>query len=248
MAVENLLLTSDLISYEPSLENLMFDGSTDFNAQISSAFNEMIVDLKNKGLVLSRLNTPLTIQSATLQNQYDGDKSSEDLINRGLFVLKVSADSIITSNSLNLVTSENYTISLANTLRFQLQGTNDDSNETWFDIGDEITIEYQGVYTIILPSYYKYYRVKKNDSYSGIYEAYLGETLYYYMHLYKSISNVYKTMETPSNSFYNEKSLSYLDMYFRLLNSGRFYYDIDDSGDIDSTEAKQNFSTIRLTL
>ena len=206
-----------LLRYQPALEQQYESGKVDFSNQISEAEYRIIQELKYNKRNLRKYTTPLTVQEPVAKSaDFTGGKSAEDTINRLIFVSKTTALGS---------TSESFT----------LQGTDDESSETWNDI---VTVEHTRTGTIgtRFKNVYKYYRVVYTAGTSATYEAYLVEASFFFAHLYKSLELIFRFLIATTDSYWEKMADYYGGLYRTEMDTMIATYDEDLDGIIDTAE------------
>ncbi len=227
--IESYLTTTDINNREPELVNLYPDGETSWSDQLSDALAEVVQDVKDSGWNVRRLCKRYSLQaSVTKTTTFTGTMTStEDYLQRLRLVINVTA--IATTGTGRSVT-------------FSLEGTDDDG-VMWNSINSSISVTATGNTTIIFSSVYKKYRLSIT-AFTTIttitYSAYLIETTFERLHLYKTMELIYRLQNRLSGDVYSEKEKRYLDMYLDKLNSTRFAYDEDDDETISESESEEN--------
>jgi len=234
--IKTFVTHSDIVKEQPSLQDRLQSSQVSFDEAIASAYSEMLLDLKNKKYNLRKLGVPLTISTSdavTGTPPYLSDTSPEDFVNYSIFVIEMLVNA----------EGDDYT--------FELQGSDDE--DTWIKVATQYANEV-GVYSTILYDYYKFYRVQISPTSESVtsnaltYSASLVESVYFYMHLYKSMESIYATLGRRIDDFWESKAIFYRNKYNGLLQTGVFYFDQDDDKLISSTDSNIDTRTIRIKL
>ena len=126
---------ADLINLEPTLTDYLRSDEVDLGQKIIEAKEELQIKIKNSGMMLRKLCTPLDLTDATL--------SDEDVIERTRLVIDTSA-----------VTDE---------ATFTLEGSADDG-DNYTTIKNDIIVTEIGEYTCTFEDTYKKYRLTKSGT------------------------------------------------------------------------------------
>lgn len=206
------ITTTDITNLEPSLADYYRSGQIDYATQILNARHIMEVDIKNRGKELRKLCPKLSLTDAT--------KSDEDDIERTRLVITVSA--------------------ITGTATWVLQGTNDESSETWTSITPSATLSKNatGELTVTFYDTYKYYKLTKTGTVT--YTAFLVERSFELPHTYLTIALIYKSNKALLSDIWDEKAKEYMTMYYEALDRTLFSYDDDLDGDADSDSLELN--------
>ena len=230
--IQTYLEHRDIIVEQPSLADRLHPTQSNFLDVISKSYTEMLLDIKNKNYDMRKLGTPLQIYNDTATTSGYSDVSIEDYVNMSTLVLDVSAIGV----------TANYTITLLGC---------DTTDGTFVEI-TKIHLDSVGVYKAVFFDYYKFYKVQHDGNsvtpFSITYKALLIENIYFYLHLYKTLNNIYSTLGRDVDDYWESKSIQYLDKYNTLLNNGIFYVDVDDDKVISEDESYIDTRTIRIVL
>lgn len=204
-----------LLKYQPILSQYYPGDKTNYDEQIAEAEYLIMQMLRNNKKDLRKYTTPLELQSSVAKtSSFTGSKSDEDIVNRLMFVLVSTA--------------------LGGTETFTIEGTNDDSSETWVTL---VNIEQTSTATgnQIFNTPYKYYRVTYSGT-TATYSAYLIETSFFFAHLYKSLELIYRFLMSTSEDRFESLANYYEDKFQNMMDTMLATYDEDLSGVIESTE------------
>jgi hypothetical protein len=228
--IESNLVIEDVIKREPSLEDYYSSRQTDWTNQFKDAFTELIEDVRNRNFNIRKLCKRLSLESSVTKTAvFTGTKSSEDLLQR----LRVCIEATSKDDG---------------TIIYDIQGTNDDSDETYTTI-KSIEVFNAGKTTSTLDQCYKFYRLNITDlgtSTTVTYSAYLVETSFERLHLYKTLEYIYGSLIALDQDTYTAKRDYYRAEYLDLLNSTNFAYDEDDDGEIEDIEKNRNNTRVTL--
>lgn len=214
-----------ILEEEPSLQDYIRRDAVNYDAMVVKSYSEMLMDLRNRNYDLRRLATPLTVYaSGSFVGVSSGTVSTKDNINRSILKLTVT--------------------SIPSTEVFKLEG-GDDTTGTFIQIGDLITVAADGTYYIPLVDYYYYYKLTKVTATTSTVEAVLFESVYHYLHLYRALYNIYKSLVKTSDDIWMIKAEKYLNDYNYLLDSSSFSYDVDDDKIIDTDD---NYGSKQISL
>lgn len=227
----------DLLKYEPPIVR-RGDPSTTYAAEydqfITQAKDILISDIKSMGYKLRLLCTPLTLTPDV--------KSGWDKIERTRLIADVTAN-------LGEVT-------------VTLQGTNDESDETWTDCGsftvgtdlidggedDDIPATGEiGEQTFVIDKVFKYYKISSSATTTGTitYTAYLVERSFELPLIYLSLYLLFSSKSKVANDDYYVKIEQYKLLYENILKSNFFSYDSDEDGKADESEYSYKPTRIR---
>ena len=224
--IESYLITTDINNREPELLNLYPDNETDWTDILSDAWEEVTQDIRDNGWNIRKLCKRYSLQtSITKTAAFTGTiTGDEDYIQRLRLVVNVTAKTGTGS------------------VTFCLEGT-DDGGTTWETVNPAILVTTLGNTTVVFTRVYKQYRlsiITFTTITSIIYSAYLIETTFERLHLYKTMELIYRLQNRLSNDVYSDKEKRYADMYLDRLNSTQFAYDEDDDEEISEDEAEEN--------
>ncbi len=221
---------NDIIKEQPSLAERLHSTQSDFSDMITNSYTEFMLDIKNKNYDMRRLGTPLAIHSGRVTTNVLSNSSIQDYANMSKLVVEVSV----------IGASANYTISLWGC---------DTEDGTFVEI-TEIALSTVGTYKALFFDFYKFYKTKvESDATIDItFVSKLIEDIYFHMHLYKTMENIYSTLGRDVDDFWESKAIQYMEKYDKLLNNGLFYVDIDDNKQITSTDASADTRTLRISM
>lgn len=221
--IETYLTHDDIIAGEPALDEYLRSNQIDFNPVKDEAFRELLTDFKARDLSIRKLCKRLIVEdSGTKTVAFTGTTSAVDNVERLRLNISVTA---ITGNAF-----------------FTFQGTNDEV--TYYDLFN-LTISKKGLYHYLLTEVYESYRLNLISIGTTItYSAYMNETIYDLLHLYKTRYMIYRSLMATQGDIWQGKFEQYLAMYTDLLNTGRFIYDSDDDESIDTDEANQDIRRV----
>ena len=221
--IKMFVTDEDVVKKEPVLINYIREDQVDFSDLISEAKKDVIQDLIDLKYIVRKLCIPLILQAKqTKAETYDSDLTDEDYAQRNLIVIEVTS-----------LTDEDI---------FTVQGTNDDGNN--YTTVATITVPETGTYTEVIFDLYKKYRIRKTTANSCEYYSYMTEDKYNRLCLYRSLSLIFKSLSELVNDKYFRDYEEYQDKYMGLLQT-RFYYDEDDSGDINQLEDEDDYSEVK---
>ena len=210
--ISTFINTAIITGIEPSASSFMDSSMMDFQGLIDEARAQVVNFLKQQRKKIRLYCIPFSLDSQTLSGNYTGVKSLEDTIERLIWVVNVTAGSG----------------------GFQLQGTNDETLETWNNVGS-INVTATGTTTLYFDDPYKYYRVNYTGS-SVTYTSYLIEKSFYYAHLYKSLQIIYNSFFMQKGDAFDIKRQYYKELYDAEIGSMAATYDEDDDGVVDDSE------------
>lgn len=205
--------TADLTKYEPMLADYYRTNQTDWADVLVKAQEVLEADFKARGLLLRRLCKPLSLTDAT--------KSEEDEVERTRLTFTLGG----TVGTTTLV----------------LQGTNDESSETWTTITTADTLSYTTASekTTTFSDTYKYYKLTKTGT-ATISSIYLVERSFELPKTYLAIAMAFKTLQSQIDGLWEQKSADYMDEYNKMIQTIHYSYDADDDGEVKTEEMKIN--------
>jgi hypothetical protein len=160
----------------------------------------------------------LTLQASTSETtSATGSKSDEDVIERRIWVVETTA--------------------VGATETFTLQGTNDESSETYTTI---TTLEFTTATesTTLFDDTYKFYRVNYSGT-SATYSSKLVEESFHLAHIYKSLELVYSQLNARRDDNWELKMIQYRELYDKMMTNIIYSYDANLSGAISEGEDQQ---------
>lgn len=215
--IELLVTSDDVNKRDRYIDEYYETGQNDWSNELLEARKILIRDLKNRDLEIRRLGKQLSLQSeVTKTSTFVGSISGVDRIERLRLVVDV--------------------ISLSGSFTFALYGTNNDGAD--YTLVDTLTIDENKTASKVIDNPFKKYRLDILTAGNSItYSAYMYETTFDDLLVYKALSIAYYDLYNGSdNSLFKEKSEYYDMMYVDLLNVTNLPYDEDDSGAIDTDE------------
>lgn len=222
--LKTYLTHSDIIDYEPRLDDYLGSDQDDYTDIIASAKEILTQDLKSNKLELKRLCVPLVLQESGAQStSKSGAKSDQDYAERRIWVITATA--------------------IDGTSIFTLKGTNDESNETYTTVTTKVITEI-GTYTVMFDDVYKYYAVDWSGT-SCTYSSELVEESFFLAHLYLSLNRIYETLRANIDDLWERKAAEYMELYQKQITNISHTYDVDLDSNIDDEEINSN---IRVTF
>lgn len=221
--IKMFVTSADVIKKEPGLTDYLRADQVDFGDLISEAKKDVIQDLIDMKYIVRKLCVPLTLQTKqTKAETYDSSLADEDYAQRNLIVIEVTS-----------LTDEDV---------FKVEGTNDDGDN--YTVVATIPIAETGTYTEVIFDLHKRYRVRKLTTNSCEYYVYMIEDKYNRLCLYRSLALIFKSLSELVDDKYFRDYEEYQARYMDLLQT-RFYYDEDDSGDINQLEDEDDYSEVK---
>ena len=206
-----------IVEFEPRVADYLASAQSDYTTIIAKAKEVLTQDLRSNRLELKKLCVPLSLQASTSETtSATGSKSDEDTAERRIWVVTVTAN--------------------GDTETFTLQGTNDDSSETYTDI-TTLSFTSTGEDTTLFDDTYKYYRVNYSGT-SATYSSELVEESFYLAHIYKSLEMVYSQIQARAGDFWMEKKMQYRELYDTMIKNIIYTYDDNLSGAIGEGESQ----------
>lgn len=226
--IESYLLTADINNREPELASLYPTNWADWSTPLTDALSEVVQDVRDMGWNVRRLCKRYLVQSSVTKTAtFTGTSTStEDYCQRLRLVINVTAIA---------------TTGIGRSVTFKLEGTDNDT--TWEIINDAISVTALGNTAVIFARVYKKYRLSIavfTTITTITYSAYLIETVFERLHLYKTLEFIYRIQNRLNGDVYLEKEKMYADMYLDRLNTTKFAYDEDDDEEIGESEAEEN--------
>lgn len=222
--IKNYISQEDLKAYIPNIDNLLWTGQEDFSTQFTSAEIEVMNDFIKKNYKAIYLRNDLFIREAgTVTTAAEtSDISEEDTITRMRFVVDCKT---FTGDDDKVIT---------------IHGTNDSVTYTSID---SLTISATGVSSLIISQYYKHYKVVATVPDGSIdYAAYLTETSYDLLYIYKTLIIILTPLVKEENSTYGLLLAEFKRKYENEWNELKVFYDSSESGDINGLEIIRNSS------
>ena len=220
--IESRLSTPDINNMRPSLADLYPDNQDDWDFQIAEALKEVTADVQEMGWNIRKLCKRYSLQDSVIKTAtYTGTiTEDEDNLQRLRIVVNVTE---LTGSAVLL-----------------LEGTNDDGT-TYTIVKGDMNIDAVGEYTTTITNVFKKYRL----SITGIsdmitFDAYLIETTFERIHLYKTLEIIYGLLNALRDDVYSEQVNTFAQKYLDKLNSVQFAYDDDDDEVISDDESEIN--------
>lgn len=227
--IESQLTTADINNFRAGLSDLYPGSQTDWSTQITEAWREVVLDIKDMGWNIRKLCKRYSLQaSVTKTDVFDGAiTTDEDNLQRLRLIINVTA--IATTGTGKSVT-------------FALEGTDDDGT-TWVSINSSISVTATGDTTVQFTDCYKKYRLRIT-AFTTIttitYSAYLIETTFERLHLYKTLEIIYGVLRALKDDVYETDRQEWAQKYSDKLNTAQFAYDVDDDEEISTEESEMN--------
>lgn len=223
--IESYLVTADVNNREPDLVNLYPSGETDWSDFLTDAFEELTQDVRDGGWNIRKLCKRYSLQSSVTKTAaFTGTiTTNEDNLQRLRLVINCTAKTGTGS------------------VAFLLEGTDDDG--TTYETVTTLSVTATGNTTTVFTKVYKDYRLSITGFTtitSMTYSAYLIETTFERLHLYKTLEMIWRIQNRLSGDIYADKETKYKSMYDDKLTSTQFAYDEDDDGEISDSEEETN--------
>lgn len=211
----------DLLNQESSLE-LYLGELSDWQSKINQA--ELIVtsQIKNSGRKIRLLNTPFYFEDSSGNTKietaaaFTSEKTDEDSVERGRFVIEVTVHS-------------------GSTLSVKVSGTNDDSSEVYETVA-QIAVDRVGEYSARIIKPFKFYKLEVSASTTRTFKAFLIEDVFFLPVLFKAIALVYLDLKNEPDSNWESKFKDYEQLYNEAFESLLFSYDTNEDGSLQSNE------------
>lgn len=220
--IESKLSTQDINNMRPSLADMYPDNQDDWDLQITEAFKEVTADIQEMGWNIRKLCKRYSLQSTVTKTAtYTGTiTENEDNLQRLRIVINVTE--------------------LTGSAVFLLEGTNDDGT-TYTIVKGDMNIDAVGEYTTTITNVFKKYRLSITGISDTItFDAYLIETTFERIHLYKTLEIIYGLLNALREDVYSEQVNTFAQKYLDKLNSVQFAYDEDDDEEISEDESEIN--------
>ena len=220
--IESRITSEDIYKWQSQLIDLIPETQDDWSEQIDEAFKEVVSDIRDMGWNIRKLCKRYSLQtSVTKTDAYNGViTSTEDNLQRLRIVIDVTA--------------------FDSSAEFLLQGTDDDGT-IWETAIESIQITEVGEKTVLFTRAYKKYRLILASVVSTItYSAFLIETTFERLHVYKSLEIIYRALNNVQNDVYKEKQQEYMQMYNDRINIIQFAYDEDDDETVSDLEIEDD--------
>jgi len=211
--LESGIVYGDLTAREVSLTDYL---TTVQLAQfITDARDQLESRLKSRGVKIRNLCKRLALTDAT--------KSDEDLIERQRIYATVTG--------------------VSGTLTVALQGTNDDSDETYSTVSLDTALSFTTNTTLssVFHNTFRYYKATKTGT--GTITYYLVETSFELCHIYLSLMLAYKSLQALLGDVWQDKAKEYEMKFEDAFNIVVYSYDEDGDGEISDTEMQTNSIT-----
>jgi len=209
-----------VVEFEPRIADYLASGQSDYTTIIAKAKEVLTQDLRSNNLSLKKLCAPLSLQaSAAKTTSFTGAKSEEDIAERRIWVVTVTA--------------------AGGTETFTLQGTDDTSSETYTDI-TTLTFTETGEDTTLFDDVYSYYRVNYSGT-SATYSSELVEESFHLAHIYKSLEMIYSSIQARAGDFWIDKKMQYRELYDTMIKNIVYTYDSNLSGSISLGEEQYTY-------
>ncbi|MFA5773030.1 MAG: hypothetical protein WC974_09895 [Thermoplasmata archaeon] len=223
--IESYLVTADVNNREPDLANLYPSGETDWSDFLTDAFEELTQDVRDGGWNIRKLCKRYSLQSSVTKTAaFTGTiTTDEDNLQRLRLVINCTAKTG------------------SGSVAFLLEGTDDDG--TTYETVTTLSVTATGDTNVIFTKVYKKYRLSITGFTtitSMTYSAYLVETTFERLHLYKTLEMIWRIQNRLTGDVYADKEAKYKTMYDDKLTSTQFAYDEDDDGEISDTEEETN--------
>lgn len=246
---KHFLTNSIVVRNEPQLTDYLRSNETDYNDIIEEAEEELLTDLVNMNYDLTRMCKKLELcdeeDICGGGELYTGSWSSIDYARRLRLFISISGMG---------ETDENNTYSIT----IVIKGTN---NEDGIPTNDEIftiltktygTEPADGEYSYVLPTMFRRYRIyvtaiSNNDDPIEL-NSYLIENIYTELMKLKVRAKIYLSLKKSEFDEWHSKFVYYAEEYAKLLKSGNYYVDADDSGQIDEGENESPTDNIIMTV
>lgn len=227
--IESYLTTTDINNREPDLINYYPNGETDWSDALADAWEEVTQDIRDMGWNVRKLCKRYSLQTSVIKTAaFTGAvTSAEDYLQRLRLVVNVTAIATVRTGA---------------SVTFKLEGTNDDG-VTYETVNSSISVTTTGNTTVVFTNCYKKYRLSVTAFITITtitYSAYLVETSFERIHLYKTLEIIYRLLNRLNGDVYSEKEDKYTKMYEDKLNNTRFAYDEDDDEEINESESEEN--------
>jgi len=217
-----------LKGYIPKIEDLLWNEQENFDLQKSVMETEVMNDFINRGLKAVYLRNDLVLRNSgtNVSATTTETVSNEDLITRQRFVVNVRS---ISGNTPKTIT---------------LKGSNDKS--AYYTI-ESIEVSETGIKSIIIPQFYNYYTVTVLTSSGAIdYDAYLTETSYDLLHIYKWLMIILTPLADNTENSYSMMLNHFNQKYIETWNTLKIFYDTSESGNPENATELNN-SIINVT-
>ena len=200
------LKSADIIQNYPILNDYLREDDISYDLVIERAAIDLQRDLKNRGLEIKKLCTPLYLTA---------DVITEDKIERDRFVMEIT--------------------DINSPCVISLYGTNTENEDPttllFTDVIDSI-----GEYTKLLNNPRTYYKLVLSNTTGLISTAYLIETSLERPHEFLTISYCYERLNQLKDDIYSNSRLDYFKMYEDSIKNIRYSYDDDLTGEIEKSD------------
>ncbi|MBZ0204247.1 MAG: hypothetical protein K8I03_14625 [Ignavibacteria bacterium] len=219
MSFQNFITEEDLRSYIPELSKLLWTDEANFDRQKKESEKLFLNDLADRGYRGTDIMPELMLRNSGLNISANEttEPSKEDVIPRQRFLLNVSKF-----------------VSGGSKIIF-LEGSNDKS--VWETVHTENP---SGIMNsnVIISKHYRFYRIRAVVSGGSMdFKAYLSETTYERMLIYKWLELILLDRYSQENDQYHLKMKYFKSEYDRLWNTVKIYIDSNYDGATDAGEA-----------
>ncbi len=219
MSFQNFVTEEDLKSYIPELSKLLWIDEASFDRQKKESEKLFLSDLADRGYRAADIMPELVLRNSGVNISTDETKESskEDMIPRQRFVLSVSK--FVSGGSKVIF----------------LEGSNDKS--AWEIVHTENPAGIINT-TSIISKHFRFYRTRAVVSGGSIdFKAYITETTYERMLIYKWLELILLDRYTQENDQYHLKMKYFKSRYDGLWNVINIFCDSNFDGSADKTEA-----------
>jgi len=122
-------------------------------------------------------------------------------------------------------------------LVYIFEGSNDDVNFTYITSG---TINEVSTLKVNISNFYKYYKLTVTGT--SLYNSYLIEQSFDQAHIYKSLEQCFRSLQSRADSNWKDKAEQYQKMYEAEIDKLLFTYDEDEDGVIEEEDTNKNNS------
>ena len=134
------------------------------------------------------------------------------------------------------------TTKYVNEINYTFEGSNDD---TTFNTITSGTINEVGILKVNISNFYKYYKITVSTN--STYQTYLIEQSFDQAHIYKSLEQCFRSLQSRTDSNWKDKAEQYKKMYEDEIDKLLYTYDTDEDG-IITDEDVQKSNSIGITL
>jgi hypothetical protein len=222
--LRNFVTDSDLQKYYPKISGSLWAGSADYQNQIDTAFENLTLDLWNRGINPREVMLPISLKASGLEATSTVGESVP-VFNHRRWNITVS--------------------SFTGSVEISLEGSHDQQNWSFVEKAMVVSGSALGEYSLVVSGQYKYYRYNSTIAGNCNYSVDLYETVFDNAIAQGAFKIIFRDFMKEKGDIWDVRRELVEKDYESTLNSIKFFYDSDDSGTTEEKEARQ---TINITL